>query len=126
MVVLRRLSALALVACIALVPAAMADGSPSSPPPSGGGSNGCQSGGNCTAPPPNGTAPPPGGPAPSPASVTAMAEGALRTSPAGSCDLIRFTGDPPRVSVNPVLGIVTVNPGCILRWVHDSSPGIVR
>jgi len=47
-------------------------------------------------------------------------------SPAGgSCDIIRPTGTGPYVSVNPILGLFTVNTHCILRAMVIANPNPV-
>lgn len=134
MVVLSRLLVVALSALVIVAPPAMADdGSGSPPPPSEGG---CGSdGGNCTSNPSGnstkpggGNSPPPQG-SPGPLENVTVPAGVLRlfdTAPRTPCDLVRPTGGDVKVSVNPVLGLVTVNPGCILRWIRTDTTGIVN
>lgn len=112
-----RLVAMALVAILLLVPPAVAEGSSQpQPPPGGGNGGGCGSTNCTTGPPDNSTSPGPGSGVQQAAADAVAA--VVRTGPGGTCDVARPTGDRPSVSVNPVLGLVTVNPGCVLRWLR--------
>jgi len=133
MVVLSRLLVVALAASVVLAPPALADEGTESPPPSGEGT--CGSGdGNCTSNPRSNSTKPGGGATPPPQGPSGPLDNvtlppavirAIDTSPGTPCDLVRPTGGKVQVSVNPVLGLVTVNPGCILRWIRTDSTGIL-
>ena len=135
-----RLCVLALVASLALACPVHADGSdgsgscgdpgscPSSSSDSGNSTSGNPSSGNSTSgnstsgnPPSNQTSPGQPSPQPSPvAGVQQRVDAAMaRVSVfrGGNCDLVRATGSDPYVSVNPVLGIVKVDLGCVTRQV---------
>ncbi|MCA1819622.1 MAG: hypothetical protein ABR562_01700 [Thermoplasmatota archaeon] len=108
--VLSRLLLLALVAGLALAAPASAEGEQS-------GDGGCAGGSDCgpSSSPDNSTAPP------SDNSTSPNRPHVTVVTGSSSCDVVSPTGDKPYVSVNPVMGVLTVNLGCALRWANTSA-----
>lgn len=129
---LSRLSALALSACLLLALPAQAEEPPQeaearpADEPCSGNCTSSQSSGNSTSSG-NQTAPAKGNSTSESgrsSTIQVRIDPVWFSMPGGSCDLVRTTGTHIYLSVNPVLGVVTVNPYCLMRYVpaNTTSP----